>query len=41
MLIEPAVDAGNKHALVEAMGIERDAWQAEAERLQAQAMRRA
>ncbi|MCJ2090100.1 hypothetical protein MKK88_29550 [Methylobacterium sp. E-005] len=41
MLVETAIDAGNMHALVEAMRTERDAWQEEAERLQAQAMRRA
>ncbi len=41
MLVETAIDAGNMHALVEAMRIERDALQEEAERLQAQAMRRA
>ncbi len=41
MLVETAIDAGNMHALVEAMRIERDAWCEEAERLQAQAMRRA
>ncbi|MCJ2059187.1 hypothetical protein MKL09_21930 [Methylobacterium sp. J-048] len=33
MLVETAIDAGNMHALVEAMRTERDAWQAEAERL--------
>lgn len=41
MLVETANDAGNMHALVEAMRTERDAWQEEAERLRAQAMRRA
>ncbi|WP_267428322.1 hypothetical protein [Methylobacterium sp. GC_Met_2] len=35
MLVETAIDAGNMHALVEAMRTERDAWQEEAERLQA------
>lgn len=41
MLVETAIDAGNMHALVEAMRTERDAWRQEAERLRAQAMRRA
>lgn len=41
MLVETAIDAGNMHALVEAMRTERDAWQEQAERLRAQAMRRA
>ncbi|WP_267427961.1 hypothetical protein [Methylobacterium sp. GC_Met_2] len=41
MLVETAIDAGNMHALVEAMRTERDAWQDEAERLRSQAMRRA
>ena len=41
MLVETAIDAGNMHALVEAMSTERDAWQEEAERLHGQAMRRA
>ncbi|MCJ2020767.1 hypothetical protein MKK84_25630 [Methylobacterium sp. E-065] len=41
MLVETSIDAGNMHALVEAMRTERDAWQEEAERLQAQALRRA
>lgn len=41
MLVETAIDAGNMHALVEAMRTERDAWREEAERLRAQAMRRA
>ena len=33
MLMETAIDAGNMHALVEAMRTERDAWREEAERL--------
>jgi hypothetical protein len=33
MLVETAIDAGNMHALVEAMRTERDAWREEAERL--------
>ena len=33
MLVETAIDAGNIHALVEAMRTERDAWREEAERL--------
>lgn len=33
MLVETAIDAGNLHALIEAVQIERDAWRAEAERL--------
>lgn len=41
MLVETAIDAGNMHVLVEAMRTERDAWREEAERLQAQAVRRA
>lgn len=41
MLVETAIDAGNMPALVEAMRTERDAWQEQAERLRAQAMRRA
>ncbi|WP_267360799.1 MULTISPECIES: hypothetical protein [unclassified Methylobacterium] len=41
MLVETSIDAGNMHALVEAMRTERGAWQEEAERLQAQALRRA
>lgn len=32
MLVETAIDAGNMHALVEAMRTERDAWRDEAER---------
>lgn len=35
MLVETAIDAGNLHALIEAVQIERDAWQAEAEALRA------
>ncbi|WP_313901872.1 hypothetical protein [Methylobacterium sp. J-030] len=31
MLVETAIDAGNMHALVEAMRVERDAWREEAE----------
>ena len=33
MLIETAIDAGNLHALIEAVQAERDAWRAEAEQL--------
>jgi hypothetical protein len=40
MLVETAIDAGNMHALVEAMRIERDAWQEEAERLSKRVLRR-
>lgn len=32
MLMETAIDAGNMHALVDAMRTERDAWREEAER---------
>ena len=41
MLMETAIDAGHLHARIEAVQDERDAWQEEAERLQAQVMRRA
>ena len=41
MLVETAIDAGNMHALVEAMQTERDAWRQEAERLKACARRTA
>jgi len=41
MLVETAIDAGNMHALVEAMRIERDAWREEAERLRVRAARMA
>ena len=34
MLVETAIDAGHLHARIEAAQDERDAWQAEAERLQ-------
>ena len=34
MLVETAIDAGNMHALVDAMRNERDAWREEAERPQ-------
>ncbi|MCJ2116543.1 hypothetical protein MKK65_08110 [Methylobacterium sp. J-001] len=37
MLVETAIDAGNMHALVEAMRTERDAWREEAERRNIQA----
>jgi hypothetical protein len=37
MLVETAIDAGNMHALVEAMRTERDAWREEAERLREKA----
>lgn len=33
MLMETAIDAGNLHALIEAVQAERDAWRDEAERL--------
>jgi hypothetical protein len=41
MLVETAIDAGNMHALVEAMRIERDAWKEEAERLRMRSVRSA
>lgn len=41
MLVETAIDAGNLHALIEAIQIERDAWQAEAEALRARLARSA
>ena len=41
MLMESAIDAGQLHARIEAVQDERDAWREEAERMQAQAMRRA
>lgn len=41
MLVETAIDAGDMHALVEAMRTERNAWQEEAERLQRRDARRA
>ena len=41
MLVETAIDAGNMHALVEAMRTERDAWREEAERLQGRRTRTA
>ena len=34
MLMETAIDAGNLHALIEAVQAEQDAWRDEAERLQ-------
>ncbi|MDP4026955.1 hypothetical protein Q8W71_30665 [Methylobacterium sp. NEAU 140] len=40
MLMETAIDAGNLHALIEAMVVERDVWRAEAERLGAKGVRR-
>ncbi len=40
MLVETAIDAGNLHALIEAMQVERDAWKAEAERLARREVRR-
>ena len=39
MLVETAIDAGNMHALVEAMRIERDAWREEAEQSRVPRMR--
>lgn len=33
MLMETAIDAGNLHAMIEAVQVERDAWREEAERL--------
>ena len=39
MLVETAIDAGNMHALVEAMRTERDAWREEAERVQTRSAR--
>jgi hypothetical protein len=41
MLMETAIDAGNMHALVEAMRTERDAWREEAWRLGARGRRSA
>lgn len=41
MLVETAIDAGNMHALLEAMRTERDAWREEAERLRMQTVRTA
>ncbi|MCJ2011500.1 hypothetical protein [Methylobacterium sp. J-076] len=41
MLVETAIDAGNLHALIEAVQAERDAWQAEAEYLRGDRMKRA
>ena len=41
MLFETAIDAGQLHACVEAIQSERDAWRAEAERLQIGSQRRA
>ena len=41
MLMETAIDAGNLHALIEAVQAERDAWRNEAERLSARGLRRA
>lgn len=38
MLVETAIDAGNMHALVEAMRTERDAWREEALRQPTQRM---
>ncbi|MBE7197387.1 MAG: hypothetical protein INR70_06245 [Parafilimonas terrae] len=40
MLVETAIDAGNLHALIEAVQSERDAWRAEAERLALSGARR-
>ncbi|WP_412760107.1 hypothetical protein [Methylobacterium guangdongense] len=39
MLIETAIDAGNMHALVEAMRTERDAWREEAAQLRTRNLR--
>ena len=41
MLVETAIDAGNMHALVEAMRTERDAWREEAEELRVRLTRTA
>ena len=41
MLVETAIDAGQMHARIEAVQAERDAWRAEAERLQIGSRRRA
>jgi hypothetical protein len=41
MLVETAIDAGNLHALIEAMRMERDAWRAEAEELRRKVQRTA
>ncbi|MCJ2065729.1 hypothetical protein MKK63_23930 [Methylobacterium sp. J-088] len=40
MLVETAIDAGNMHALVEAMRTERDAWCEEAVRVRYDRQRR-
>ena len=39
MLMETAIDAGHLHARIEAVQDERDAWRAEAERLNARYLR--
>lgn len=41
MLVETAIDAGNLHALIEAVQSERDAWRAEAEAFRARITRSA
>jgi hypothetical protein len=41
LLMETAIDAGQMHARVEAIQAERNAWRAEAERLQIGSRRRA
>ena len=41
MLMETAVDAGQLHARIQDLQAECDAWRAEAERLEARALRRA
>lgn len=39
MLMEAAIDAGNLHALIEAVQADRDAWRDESEKLRARSTR--